>query len=44
MSLLEARNRWEADINTQKCSKERNIVGGKVGLETYRVTEKELPI
>lgn len=29
LSLLEARNKWEADINIQKCSKERNTVGGK---------------
>lgn len=29
MFLLEARNRWEADINIQKCSKERKIVGGE---------------
>lgn len=40
MFLLEARNRWEADINIQKCSKERKIVGGKIGLDTFRVTEK----
>ena len=43
MFLLEARNKWEADINIQKCSKERKIVGrwaGGIGLEPFRVTEK----